>query len=163
MTTYGVEHILLRAMGVFGGNYASPVEQWSWGLRIFPGTGALTESAKTAFLAAIATAVETFHVASAARVSGSAWLTELTAAYIGTDGLYVGGEAQPTTRHAYVPPKKGTGTSEFPYSQAYAVTLDTSIDRGPGAKGRFYVPRRLGGWFRWEMDPVRRSRHGSSR
>lgn len=140
MTTFGEHHLLLRVHGVFGGNYASPLEHWSYGMRIKIGLGLMTEGAKEDFLTAIHTAVNSFHTASGNKVSGSAWLTKTTAAYIGTDGLYVGGDSQPTTEDIWATPVKGLGASDQPYSTAYAVTLDTGLPRGPGSKGRFYVP-----------------------
>lgn len=138
--TYGSNHLLFRWGGNFGVLDTDTIEAWSCGVRIFIGPGPFTEAAKSTFLTSVQAAVDAFHVHIQASHAGTAWLKKLTAAYIGVDGHYVGGDTQPTTQYIYAAPKKGTGVSDLPYSHATAYTLRSDLPRGRGHVGRFYMP-----------------------
>lgn len=140
MVTYRDSHLLLRGVGTFGTSAADVLEEFSFGMRIFIGPNNHTEAAKNAFLTAVAPRWSTFYAVTTNGCHGSSWLKELTAAYIGTDGHYEGGNSQSTTRHVYATPVKGGGGRDVPYSCALAVTLRTDLDRGRGSHGRFYLP-----------------------
>jgi len=91
------------------------------------------------FLENVATPISTFHGGQIA-AGTTCFLTELTAAYIGKDGKYVGGAAQNTTRRKYGTPVAGAGAAQFPWSQALVLSLRTVLSRGRGSNGRVYWP-----------------------
>lgn len=137
---YAAQHLLFRIYGGFGTVIASPVENWSCGLRIFTGASSLTEQKKVDFLAAIEAAVKSFHGQASVKAGASTSLLKLSAAYIGLDGKYVGGDSQPTTERVLATPIFGSGAQQLPFSHARVLTLRSDIDRGPGAYGRIYWP-----------------------
>jgi len=73
----------------------------------------------------------------------SAWLKSLTAAFIGLDGRYVGGDTQATTTYNYTTPTNGGGAGGLPFAHSMAFTLKSDIYRGRGHIGRFYLPSGL--------------------
>lgn len=137
---YAAEHVLLRIHGGFGVTIGAPVEHWSVGLRIFIGSVALTESQKTAFLAAIETPIKTFHADTFVKSGAYTSVLRATAAFIGLDGKYVGGDSQPTTERLFASPVFGSGAQQLPFSHARVLTLRSDVDRGRGAYGRIYWP-----------------------
>lgn len=141
MVTYVQPFLQFRAHGILGPSSTAPVEAWSWGLKFsVPGSG-LDEAKKIAFLQTVQVAVKTFHTSSAVVAHPQSFLSHLTAAYIDTDGHYVGGSEQPTTEYAYQGTLgAGAGAAGQPYSHAICFTLTSNIDRGSGSRGRFYVP-----------------------
>jgi len=143
MVSYGAQHVQFRMLGVFGPLHSDPREIWGVGLRIFIGATALVEADKAEFLAAVKTAASAFHNSAVNKAPSSCWLTKLTAAYIGMDGKYVGGAAQPTTEDLYTTPLNGGGDPTMPFSHARVYTLRTDQERGRGSVGRIYYPS---GW-----------------
>jgi len=141
--SYSSQHLLFKMGGHMGVTAADTVEAWSAGMRLFIGPGPFTEAAKVTFLGQVQAAVRAFHVHLDTKVHGSAWLKTLTAAYIGVDGLYVGGDTQSTTKYEYATPAAGGGVQTLPYAHAMAYTLKTEKSRGPGSSGRFYIPSGL--------------------
>jgi len=133
-------HVLFRINGKFGPSAAGGVEDWSCSMRINTGTTNASENAKTAFLETVSAPVNTFHVSSGAGSGTTAWLTNLSAAYIDTDGKYLGGGAQTTTVRPYTTPAAGVGGSAQSWDVARVYTLRTAQSRGRGHVGRFYYP-----------------------
>jgi hypothetical protein len=109
-------------------------------MRVTTGGGALSEEQKSAFLEGVKDAFQNFHVNQTVKAGTKAFLTKLTAAYIGTSGFYLGGDTQPTTEYIYPSAIVGFGSHQLPFSCARVVTLRTNIERGRGAYGRFYWP-----------------------
>lgn len=132
-------YVYLRAVGVFGASASSPVDIWSAGFKFRHPEAAPSTASLQAFLETASVPVSNFH-ASAVRAGTNCFLTELTAAFVGTDGRYVGGSTQSTVRRPYTTPTPGIGTTDSPYSQALVLSLRTAILRGPGSNGRVYWP-----------------------
>lgn len=135
---YTSNFVYTRAIGEFRITGAK-VEEWQVGWKI--PTGSAQSSANLlAYLTNIATPVNTYWTNSNIGGGSAAFLTKLTAAYIGTDGKYVGGGAQSTTELAYGTPAPGGGTSNRPFTDSLVVSLRTAKLRGPGSNGRMYWP-----------------------
>lgn len=135
---YGAAHLLLRFMGHRGTIATEQLEYWSASVRIDIGPSLLTEAKKAAFLTALDATTQAFHGGSGVSAGTNSYLDKLTAAYIHTDGKYVGGDAQPTTEYIFSAPVAGQGGTTMPFSHARVWTLETDIDRGRGSIGRFY-------------------------
>lgn len=135
---YTSPYVYFRVNGKFSS--ASPArETFSVGFKLPMATGAPTSAALLAFLTAMATPVTTFHTGQIN--SGSeTYLTDLTAAFVGTDGKYVGGGTQVTTRYTYPTPVPGLGTPRHAWSSACVISLRTLIQRGRASNGRAYWP-----------------------
>lgn len=121
--------------GRFGSS--TGVEEWSTGFHVSITSG--TPDA-TAFLETISVPISTFW--SSGVVGGSVnYLTELTAAVIGTDGKYLGGAAQATKRRTYTTPVASAGTVVAPWPTSCVLSLRVqSLGRGPTSHGRMYWP-----------------------
>jgi hypothetical protein len=140
MANFARAHLLLRIHGGFGPVVATPIERWSVGMRIdINATGTVSELAKAQFLSAIAGDVSTFHSDSDVKAGTNCSINSLTAAYIGTDGHYVGGNDQDTTIHPLTAPF-GTGSTLMPWEVSRVFTLRTAVGRGRAHVGRFYWP-----------------------
>lgn len=137
---YGSNHVLLRMLGWFGPDANTMVEEWGVGFRIPIPSGTLSENSKIAFLDTVQGACNTFHVNTQVSAGTRTWLKELTAAYIGPDGKYVGGKDQDTTHRPYPTPPAGITNSGIPWDVACVYSLRTDFSRGRGSKGRFYYP-----------------------
>lgn len=137
---YAEPYVYLRALGTFGSTSTAKLERWGVGLKFRnPGT-APSPAQLTAFAETAKAAFSTFHANTGVAAGTSCWLEEITAAYIGTDGKYVGGSGQQTTRSPLGTPISGTGSVGVPYTQALVYSLRTTITRGPGSNGRMYYP-----------------------
>lgn len=154
MVTYSKAHLLFRMNGGFGG-LATPLDYWSAGLRIdiSAAGGAVTEAEKLAFLTAVQSPTNVFFTNGDVKCGNNSSLFELTAAYIGLDGKYVGGASQDTTRLTWAG-VTGSGASIMPWASAQAFTLRTQFDRGRAHVGRFYLPcqRTVGNDGRWTVN-----------
>jgi hypothetical protein len=140
MVSYAQQHLLLRVLGSFGQNADTQSEIWSCGMRITTGPGTLAEVDKLTFLEAVAPALDAFHQSANNGAHNSSWVQEYTAAYIGTDGKYLGGLSQETTR-VFSPTRPGGFQNvQMPWEVARAYTLRTGSSRGRGHVGRFYWP-----------------------
>lgn len=137
---YVGNHVLFRGHGSFGLIESGEIEYFSWGLRIFISGAPLVEQDKADFLLAVQGATKSFWVNSESRLHAQSFLKRLTAAFIGPDGKYVGGDQQPTTEYIYSVAGRGAGGNTQPYSQAACLSLWSEIDRGPGHSGRIYLP-----------------------
>lgn len=131
--------VYLRAIGTLG-NSAAGVEQWSAGLKI-PMPTAPSPASLSAFLETISASYAAFHTDSGNGFGTTVFLKQLTAAYVGTDGKYVGGGAQSTTIYNYATPQAGQGTGVMPFSTAVCISLRTANSRGPASNGRVYWPK----------------------
>lgn len=136
---YAEPYVYLRCLGVFGATATTPLEEWGVGFKFRHPEAAPSPTQLTTFLESAATAVATYHGGST-RAGDHCWLTELTAAFIGTDGKYVGGGTQSTIRHTYGTPVIGIGATIGPYANALVISLRTAVKRGPGSNGRAYWP-----------------------
>lgn len=137
--SYAEPFVQLRILGTFGASGSAIGEIWQAGVKLRnPGT-APSAANLAAFLAACETPIETFHAHPAHTIGTNCFLQELTAAYIGTDGLYVGGASQQTTRRV-TGPTPGNTTTLWPWTQALVISLRTLLTRGPGSNGRVYYP-----------------------
>lgn len=137
---YAEPYVYLRALGTFGSTAGANLEQWGIGLKFrhpgaAPSVGALQAFAETA-----AVPFSAFHTDATVGSGSSCWLKEITVAFIGTDGKYVGGAAQRTTRHTLATPSQGQGGIGAPFTQALVYSLRTLLGRGPGSNGRMYYP-----------------------
>jgi hypothetical protein len=138
--TYAEPFVLLRALGVFGTTAAANIEQWNVTMKLRNPGGAPSAANLQAFADAAKARWSTFHTSAGAATGSYVWLTEVQTAYIGTNGLYVGGAGQNTTRSALTTPVQGQGASGAPYTQCLVVSLRTALTRGPGSNGRLYIP-----------------------
>lgn len=137
--TYSMDHVHLRLHGTLGNN-TTGVDQWSVGLKIPRPEGSVTGAQMTAFLAAVSGAASALHGSTAMKVGSTIFLKRLTAAFIGLDGKYVGGGAQPTTVYDYATPVAGNGAVVMPWSTCNVISLRTAVTRGRGSNGRVYYP-----------------------
>jgi hypothetical protein len=138
---YANPFIKVNINGHFGPSATSKLEFWNTGFHLVDPGGAIADPAAiTAYLTAIAPAISTFHALTALRSGQQAFLDELTGAYIGTDGKYVGGALQPTSKYTYATPQAGVFPGNAPYSQALVLTLRSLRLRGAASHGRMYWP-----------------------
>lgn len=137
---YAEPYVYLRALGTFGSTATEELEQWGVGLK-FRNPGAAPSAANlSAFAESAAAPFSAFHSAAGTGAGVPCWLKTITAAYIGTDGKYVGGAGQQTTVHTLATPTQGQGSIGAPFTQALVYSLRTPLTRGPGSNGRMYYP-----------------------
>jgi hypothetical protein len=126
------------------GHFGSPapgLEQWRAGFKLSSlGGGSFDPANLLSFLTTIAPFVSAYHTNASVAAGTVTYLDSLSAAYIGTDGLYVGGALQPTTRYTYGSPVAGLGSVTQPFSQACVISLRSILLRGPASHGRIYWP-----------------------
>lgn len=139
MPTYTHPYVYIRFNGVFG-NTATPIERWSAGIKLLQPGGLVATNSLIAFLETISGPVATFHSHSAVKAGQQCWLTELTAAVVGTDGKYIGGGAQTTLKRPYTTPVAGAATTILPYPTSMVLSLRTTLQRGRASNGRVYWP-----------------------
>jgi hypothetical protein len=138
---YSRPFVKVRIQGVFGATAAAPVEQWSTGLNISSlGGGSFDPANLLTFLGNVAPFFGAFHSSTSIKAGAQTWLTKLTAAYIGTDGLYVLGSLQPTTVFTYVTPVAGSTAPIHPLATSCVLSLRSLRLRGPASHGRMYWP-----------------------
>lgn len=136
---YTNTHVLARWFGHFGPDATTKVEEWTTGVRIaFTDTPLGTDM--DAFLADLEAPSKTFHQTNDVAAGSACWLDGMTAAFIGTDGLYVGGSAQDTTVRNYASPAQGTRVSLMPWATSKVLSLRTTRSRGRASNGRMYWP-----------------------
>lgn len=137
---YSKPAVLLRVIGSFGPNGTNALEEWSCSWRIDYANGSADEAKKLALLQTLLTPFTTFQQTPAVGAHQWAFMQKLTAAYIGTDGKYLGGAAQDTTELAFPAPREGVSTLAASWDVARVYTLRTALGRGRGHVGRFYWP-----------------------
>jgi len=137
---YSRPFVKMRIQGVFG-TAGTPVERWSTGVNISSlGGGSFDPANLSQFLVNTASTVSTFHASANVKAGSNCVLTQLTAAYIGVDGLYVLGSLQPTTVYTYPSPVLGNGTGIHPLASSLVISLRSLRLRGPASHGRMYYP-----------------------
>lgn len=138
-------HILLKAHGSFGGNYASNQEKWTAGLRLgVIGADVMYDAAALqTFANAARAAFSTFHNSTDAYAGTQTYFHECTAARIGPNGRYL--PLQQETIHTGGTPIAGLGSPTQPWNTACVISLRTSNFRGYASNGRFYYPMIVGG------------------
>jgi hypothetical protein len=137
---FAANHVLLGIHGVFGSAYTSPLERWTTTLRVQPAPATAQDIALINFLADCEPFITAHHTTSDTKVGAGCWLTELTAAVIGQDGKYLGGETQETTRVFLTTPVQGSGTGIHPFPTSIVRSLRTARGRGRASNGRMYYP-----------------------
>lgn len=137
---YTSNFVQLRIHGAFGNTSASENEHWSVGLKLLNTGAAPTFANLLAFLTAIYAPVADFHTNLNVKAGSNVWISEFSAAYVGTDGKYVGGASQDTTRLIAAPRPQGNGVPTGPYTQALVTSLRTPLSRGRASNGRMYWP-----------------------
>lgn len=136
---YAEPYVYVRAIGSFGLTAGDNWEQWSAGMKLRNPGVAPTALQLVSFTETVKGLWSTYHNSSSAGTGSSCWLKEIQSAFVGTDGKYVGGASQNTTRSALATPVQGQGTgANLP--QAIVISLRTSLTRGPGSNGRIYMP-----------------------
>lgn len=137
--TYSSPYVYLRVLGHFGSSGTDKKEIWGVGMKIpFPLPGP-SEATLSAFLETCAVPISAYHSNSSVGAGNRAFLTELTGAFIGTDGKYVGGGLQ-STQHYVLTPLAGAGTSVYNFTTACVLSLRTDKARGYASNGRIYWP-----------------------
>lgn len=137
---YAERFVYLTVKGSFGPAATTVLEEWQAGFKFRHPDAPPTPAQLVAFLESAATPVANFHGNSSVNAGTNCYLKELNVAYIDTDGKYVGGAAQVTTKRPYPTPVAGQGTTTYPYTQALVISLRTVLTRGPGSNGRVYWP-----------------------
>jgi hypothetical protein len=137
---YAFTHVMFRMYGKFGPDGLVDTEEWSVGFRVGKDGMATSEASKVAFLETVSTHATAFHSNTQVAAGTRCFLTELQAAYIGSDGKYLGGNTQPTTVRPYGTPVPGIVQTLIPWDVACAYSLRSTIGRGRGSKGRFFYP-----------------------
>jgi hypothetical protein len=131
----------MRIQGVFGATAALGTEKWSTGVNISSlGGGSMDPANILTFLTNVSGFVTTFHTGTSIKAGSSCFLTQLTGAYIGTDGKYVLGSLMPTVVYNYVTPPVGNTTPIHPQATACVISLRSLRLRGPASHGRMYYP-----------------------
>lgn len=136
--TYSSRFVQIRFLGYLGNNTSIP-ERWQAGLKLPLGVSP-SSSQLTSFLQAIKTPTTTFHTTAGNGVGSNVFFTEMTAAYIDTDGKYVGGGAQSTVHEPVVSQPTGAGSGTLPWSTSMVISLRTQFSRGLASNGRVYWP-----------------------
>lgn len=133
---YPEPFVRVTAFGRFG--TATGSETWSTNFKV----GHLTDTTNVAgFLPAIANAIKPFHTNGILASGTATFLTELHGAVIGTDGKYVGGDAQATTIYTYPTPAAGGSVGQMPWPTACVLSLRvSSLSRGIASHGRCFWP-----------------------
>jgi hypothetical protein len=138
--TFTVPFLQVNVEGQFGSG--AGVEFWRVGFKLpinAPGTPPSTAEI-VAYLTAIRAPITTYHSGPAA-CSNQTYVTAVSGASVGTDGKYLGGGAQQTTRVLMAAPVAGNVSAvSAPYSQAMCITLQAALARGRASKGRLYWP-----------------------
>jgi hypothetical protein len=139
--TYALPFVKFAVNGHFGSSASNQVDQWQAGFHLTKNGGVVGGTSElSSFLTNVRAAVITFHQSSAVGASTNCFLDEMTGAYIGTDGHYLLGALQSTTRVPFSTSTPGTGGALGPWTQATCLTLRSLLLRGPGSHGRSYWP-----------------------
>lgn len=137
--TYSSPFVYLKVLGHFG-TTTSQLEQWTVGMKIPTPLPGPSPAGLSAFLVDIQTYISAFHGSTFIKASTSCFVRQLSAAYVGTDGKYVGGGAQATTVYNYATPVSGNSNATLPWSTACVLSLRTARQRGIASNGRLYWP-----------------------
>lgn len=112
-------------------------ESWSYGLAMNTMTSGDYAGTLEDVPQGVIDAVHAYHTSGL--ISSDAKLTEIKMNAVGTDGKYLSRTA--TTLHEEdTPLPGGSSASNQPYQVAVAISLLTTAKRGPGHRGRYYLP-----------------------
>lgn len=137
---YSSNYVYYTIRGGFGLSPTTLAESWQVGFKLRQASGSPTETNLTNFMETMSAAVLAFHGNAGVSAGNIVKLTETTAAFVGTDGKYVGGGLQNTVRRTFSGDNAGAGIAYAPYQIACTYTMLTAVSRGPGSHGRFYYP-----------------------
>lgn len=135
---YSSNFVLTTVKGTFGTG-SGVLEHWQATWKI-PLSTAPSGAALAAYLAAIEAPVKAYHGDGNVKAGTQTFLTELTAAHLGTDGHYTGGGAQTTTSRIITPAFAGAGSPVNSFADAIVISLRTQFARGLASHGRIYWP-----------------------
>jgi len=138
---YALPFVKINAAGHFGSSATDKVEYWTAGFHLTKNGGVIGGTSElTGFLSAIKTATQSLHTSSSLSSGVNCFLDERNGAYIGTDGKYVLGSLQTTTRDTYTTPVPGIGAVGHSWADSCVFTLRSLLLRGPASHGRIYWP-----------------------
>lgn len=138
---YPLPFVKCNIEGHFGNSSTNKVERWQAGFHLTKNGGVIGGTTElTSFLTAIRSAVVTFHALATVSAGTSCWVSDVSGAYIGTDGNYALGSLQSTTRVPLTTITAGANATTAPYSQAVVLSLRSLLLRGPASHGRIYYP-----------------------
>jgi hypothetical protein len=139
--TYATSFVLTTIEGDFGATTTSATDIWRTTFKIPAGvSGDYSPTNLLAYATAIAPATTTFFQAANGKTGATTYLKSIGVALVGTNGTYVGGGTQPTTRYTYPSALAGTGALTQPFSAALCLTFFTTKLRGRASRGRMYWP-----------------------
>lgn len=104
------------------------------------GAGVPDSATLLAFLTDLAPIVSAYHANTSVGAGSVCVLKSLSAANIGTDGKYLGGNLQETVRYTLPSIVTGSGNTIHPWSTAMCISMKSVIARGRGSRGRMYWP-----------------------
>lgn len=126
--------------GVFG-TVNSPYDIWRTGFKVDAQSGQFDPASLSAFLVNIQSDITAFHTDPICGSGNLSVITALSAALIGPDGRYVGGDTQETTRLDFASDAiVGAGSSTKALSSACVLTLRSALARGRASVGRMFWP-----------------------
>lgn len=141
---YPYPFVLTTVEGLFG-NPTSGTEQWRTTFKIPFVSDAPSGAELETYLESLITPISSYVTNTDVAMGSSTYLVSLAAANIGTDGKYLGGGSQPTTRVPVTPPVAGANAPIHPLTTALCLSMRTSIVRGRASHGRMYWPARSRG------------------
>lgn len=130
------EHLRLTYSGVFGA-VSSPIEQWSMGLSIAPGTAGFIVKADLETI--IQPLADAWLTAWQSKVSGAATLTRARLSLVDVNGKTPRDGAGAFIQAERTMNVGGLGSTAVPYQMALAVTMQSAA-AGATGRGRFYIP-----------------------
>lgn len=141
MPTFTTPFVQTVVGGYFGP--APGVDIWRTGFKIplTDGTVPDTEDLNQ-FLETIKPFLSTWHAGSDLNAGSQVWMKTLTAAVVGTDGKYLGGGLQETTRNDFAAALPGGGSNIHNLASALCISFATPRARGRASRGRMFWPCR---------------------
>nr|CRY96089.1 hypothetical protein [uncultured prokaryote] len=129
---------------VIGGNLVSEVqvEIWQCTINVLPASGAVLDFDTDGYLLSIQAALQTWWEYPGYKNGNTATLTFVKANAIGADGHYE--SSTETSFYDYSPATAGGGAIVHPDILCSVTSWTTDKARGPGSKGRIYLPNQWG-------------------
>lgn len=137
---YTNAHLLVRVHGGFGASGAALSDRWSSGFRVGIPTQdvSFNPAALQTFANSVHTAAATFHSNAGTRAGVTCFMTHVTVARVGENGLYdPAGQLTVVSTGAVA---QGSQAAFLPWNTALSYGLRTAAPRGPASNGRFYYP-----------------------
>lgn len=137
-----VPHLLLTFGGRIVGSAGNQLETWTCGLRLSAADASSgSPSVETGALVYYANQINTWFLDNTTGISSAATLDRAKLNWISPSGRYTNPY---TNEYVFTTPSVGGGGAvKFPPQIAYCVSLRTA-NRGPRARGRFYIPCPIG-------------------